>query len=176
MTKYKRLTTIPPIYRVLGRCRISESGCWEFQGYRNKVGYGSVSVGSRLDGTKTIDLVHRITYRHFLGPISDGLTVDHLCRNKSCCNPDHLEAVTLQENIRRGESPTIVLARKNVCRRGHSLLDPDNLLNTARGRRCKTCSRIANREATERRRASRYMAEGADVPIAMLFTALSGVE
>lgn len=98
---YPERTSVPPIYRVLARCRVAVSGCWEFQGYCNKAGYGSVSVGRRKNGTKNVELIHRISYRHFVGPISEGLTVDHLCRNKSCCNPDHLEAVTLKENILR---------------------------------------------------------------------------
>ena len=88
---------------------------------------------------------HRWAYQFCIGPIPAGLQVDHLCRNTLCVNPDHLEAVTRTENIRRGTSPTAANARKTHCPRGH-LLVPPNLVNLASGgRMCKTCKAAYSR-------------------------------
>ena len=79
--------------------------CWEWTGRLNASGYGVV----------TSVFVHRTLYELFSGPIPEGLQIDHLCRNKRCANPTHLEAVTRSENVRR--SPRIGPA---MCKRGHS--------------------------------------------------------
>lgn len=75
-------------------------GCWIWIGYVAPNGYGYINVGKGIPRR-----VHRVSYEHFVGPIPDGLTIDHLCANVLCVNPDHLEAVTLQENKRRGGKP-----------------------------------------------------------------------
>lgn len=87
----------PAIDRVLRRTRYV-AGCWEFQGTKY-LGYGVVGLGSRADGTV---LVHRLVFQELVGPLTPGLVLDHLCRNHACCNPLHLEEVTLAENTRRG--------------------------------------------------------------------------
>ncbi len=73
----------------------SPNGCWEWNGSRFKTGYGKM----RIDG-RTVS-VHRASYEAHVGPIPDGLQIDHLCRNRPCCNPAHLEPVTASENLRR---------------------------------------------------------------------------
>jgi len=85
----------PAIDRVLAKVRISDSGCWVFNGTRGARGYGTVTHQGRTTGS------HRVSYEHFIGTIPAGMQIDHLCRNTSCCNPDHLEAVTQAENLRR---------------------------------------------------------------------------
>lgn len=88
----------PAIDRVLNRIvQIPLAGCWLFTGALNEAGYGIVGNGPRGTG---VDRAHRITYRHFCGPIPDGLFVCHHCDVPSCCNPEHLFLGTNDENMR----------------------------------------------------------------------------
>lgn len=73
----------------------TEGDCWIWNGAPGKNGYGRISVDNQLR------YVHRVSYEHYVGPIPDGLTIDHLCRVRMCINPAHLEPVTLEENTRR---------------------------------------------------------------------------
>lgn len=81
---------------VVNHIELTPDGCWLYTGSRNKWGYGRVKV---FRSRQTV--CHRVTYEHFVGPIPDGLEIDHLCRRPACCNPDHLEAVTHSENMKR---------------------------------------------------------------------------
>ncbi len=85
----------PPIRRFDEGYTVDDSGCWVWQGSTNTNGYGKF----RVEG-KTV-YTHRFSYTRFKGPIPSGLTIDHLCRNRLCCNPDHLEVVSFVENQRR---------------------------------------------------------------------------
>jgi hypothetical protein len=117
------------------------SGCWLWSGAANNKGYGQfVWCKGRLK------LSHRAAYEHFVGPIPDGLVVDHLCRNTYCCNPQHLEPVTQHENWRRGEATWGHLVEnhrnsaKTHCPKGHEY-DSES-----RGKRiCLTCLREKNK-------------------------------
>lgn len=74
--------------------------CWEWIGRTNEKGYGLMQVKPSGCPHQTMT-AHRLSYQLLVGPIPDGLTLDHLCRNTSCVNPEHLEPVTLEENVRR---------------------------------------------------------------------------
>lgn len=81
--------------RFWSKVAIHEDGCWLWTGARNSRGYGQWAVNGLSRS------VHRVAYEALVGPIPDGLTIDHLCRNKLCVNPDHLEPVTIAENVAR---------------------------------------------------------------------------
>jgi hypothetical protein len=85
---------------------------------------------------------HRFAYQMLVGPIPEGLTLDHLCRNTGCCNPEHLEAVTHRDNVLRGVSFAAVNAVKTECPRGHPY-DSENtyIVPSTGGRLCRLCQR-----------------------------------
>jgi hypothetical protein len=124
----------------MARVEVGATGCWIWTGAKQTAGYGVVNVLNRQQR------VHRLMYEVTKGEIPDGLFLDHLCRTPACCNPDHLEPVTHDENIRRAVST-------EYCKRGHRL----DLLNTALhsrpnrpvSRQCKQC----NADGQRRRRA-----------------------
>jgi hypothetical protein len=124
----------PPIDRVLRRVVMGPDGCWVFTG-ATTLGYGRIS---RPQGATHSALAHRITYEYFVGPIPDGLELDHLCRVPLCCNPAHLQAVTSRENLLRGIHPNMVAARTGVCRNGHS----DWHVRADGRRECRECRRL----------------------------------
>lgn len=142
------------------RIEIDENGCWNFLGAKSEFGYGRVGVGSKLDGTRTHRLTHRVVYEALVGPIPEGLQVDHLCRNPACCNPEHLEPVTPQVNQLRGIGPSAINAAKTNCPAGHEYVD-GNLLggDPSNGRKCRACN--AKRKRDEYR--AKVAAEGREV-------------
>lgn len=125
---------------VFTKSAATRSGCWQWTGRLDIDGYGGISVrGAKL-------LAHRFSWIVFRGEIPAGLTLDHLCRNRACVNPDHLEPVDLRTNILRGTSLSAQRARQTKCQRGHAL---DG--GTPRRRKCKTCQSVNDHKRYVRR-------------------------
>ena len=126
------------MFRVL---RIPESTCWYWDAWVGEDGYGRIGVNGKLERA------HRVSYELFRGPIPTGLHLDHLCRERSCVNPYHLEPVTCQENVLR--SPIAIAAnhaRKTHCPSGHPYT-PENTYSMpgTKWRQCKICARERER-------------------------------
>jgi hypothetical protein len=122
--------------------------CWLWTGSRNPSGYGILRT-TRADGRWTTVGAHRVAYELMVDPIREGLEIDHLCRVRHCVNPAHLEAVSRQENMARGER-----ANRTHCKRGHPL-SGDNLYITGREtiqRQCRTCRRLLQQRYQERKK------------------------
>jgi hypothetical protein len=117
--------------------------CWEWRGAMFRNGYG------RFDrrGPRRICMAHRLVYEYVKGPIPEGLDLDHLCRNRRCVNPDHLEPVTRRVNLMRGETLIRANAKKTHCRNGHAFT-PENLSPEFPGRRVCLICRTANKKRT----------------------------
>lgn len=129
--------------------RSEPDGCWLWLAHRSPGGYGRFAV------TRTHRVqAHRFAYEQIVGPIPDGLTLDHLCRTRACVNPVHLEPVTNRENIIRGDTLPAANLAKTVCHRGHDFT-PENTRIVASGARdCRTCDREDHTRSywTKRRR------------------------
>lgn len=112
--------------------------CWNWTGAIIWNGYGQIKWGDK------VQYAHRVSYLMHIGEIEKGLTIDHLCRNRRCVNPIHLEAVTNKTNLLRGYGIAAQNARKTHCKLGHPLTGR-NLLLITHGRACRECqNRLAN--------------------------------
>lgn len=120
-------------------------GCWEWTAALTRAGYGVIGVGSKTDGSRRIVYAHRLAYELTIGPIPDGLSIDHLCRNTRCVRPDHLEAVPIGVNVLRGTGPSAVASRRTECQRGHPFDDENTVWRKSGKRMCRECNRMRNR-------------------------------
>ncbi len=114
--------------------------CWKWTGYRFWDGYGGLRSDLAVGGGRLIR-AHRLAYELLVGPIPDGMVIDHLCRNRWCVNPAHLEPVTVRENNLRGVSSAARLARRTHCDYGH-LFDEANTRwyqKPGKKRPCRVC-------------------------------------
>ena len=137
----KAKPTTPPFNRWIKLIRVSEirfhdgTPCWEWIGCKSKTtGYGQFKTDGRRGAKKSSP--HCFAWEYFYGAIPDGYEVDHLCRNRSCASPFHLEAITLQENRkRRGEAIT-------HCKQGHEFNKENTTFRKDGTRTCRACNRI----------------------------------
>lgn len=122
--------------RFFPKVQLQDNGCATWQATKNGVGYGVIWDAKQQKKV----YAHRWSYEYFIGPIPEGWEIDHLCRNRACVNPDHLEAVTHRENILRGTAPPAVNINKTHCPKGHALSGA-NLKRKPNGHReCRTCA------------------------------------
>lgn len=122
-----------------------ETGCWVWAACLSKDGYGSIARGL---GQGTAQ-AHRVSYELLVGSIPSGLCIDHLCRNRACVNPLHLEVVTLATNVLRGEGVAASHAQKTTCKNGHAF---DGTRRDGK-RRCLRCLAESQRRYRARKRA-----------------------
>lgn len=114
--------------------------CWTWTSWISTSGYGLITIKG-----KTVT-AHRWAYETLVRPIPEGLVIDHLCRNRLCVNPDHLEPVTNRENIMRGEGVAARRAQQTHCMRGHEFT-PENtyVYRDGRARKCRACERVGGK-------------------------------
>lgn len=129
---------------------IDKSGCWVWEKALDAAGYGRLKI---IGGG--IEYAHRISYRFYIGEIPIGTEIDHLCRNRSCCNPEHLEAVTHRENVLRSPISVAAMNRMKIhCKVGH-VFDIENTRIAKNGcRNCKICFR--KKDIESKKRCKRY--------------------
>jgi hypothetical protein len=143
--KYRKRTQ----QRVQANSTVTPTGCWVWTRAVDRDGYGIAGAPERSSA-------HRVAYLAFVGPIPDGLSLDHTCHtndnsclggaacmHRRCVNPGHLEAVTGEENTLRGLSAWAQNARKTHCHRGHEFT-PENTYQRSDGRACRACIRLAS--------------------------------
>lgn len=135
------------VERIQAQVQVDVNGCWVWLGSKDRAGYGQTMYLGK------VRRAHRVSYEVLVAPIPEGLVLDHLCRNRSCVNPAHLEPVTQRENLRRGDTLNAANVLKTHCPRGHPY-SGDNLYRdpTHGFRRCRACA--SEREANRERRSA----------------------
>lgn len=139
---WARVETAGPVLR-------SDLGaCWTWTGGLSSTGYGDYWVSVRVVPA------HRFAYESAVGPIPEGLHIDHLCRNPPCVRPSHLEPVTPGENFRRGIAPNAVNSLAGQCIKGHPRTSANMVLDVYGRKRCRPCANEARAESRQRKRAA----------------------
>lgn len=136
------LTAAPELRRFWSKVAVAgEDECWPWTAGRISTGYGAFRPT-----TNRIVLAHRYAYSLAKGEIPKGLVIDHLCRVRSCVNPRHLEAVTNEENLRRGSGYALQNGMRNHCVNGHEYTESNTYVDPQGGVRCRECARERDRQ------------------------------
>jgi hypothetical protein len=146
----------PRIASFMRRVSVIGDGCWLWRGPVDpRFGYARTTLHGLRMG------VHEAAHRMFIGDIDEGLELDHLCRVRHCCNPQHLEAVTREENMRRMRHPwpTEPTSFKTRCVNGHEYTDDNTYVRRDGDKYCRTCARIGNAVRRENRRAAKSVVD-----------------
>lgn len=142
---------IPAHFRILRRVSLVPgplaTDCWRCSLGLVRSGYSALRIGG------VHHMSHRVIYEYLVGPIPDGLELDHLCRVRNCVYPQHLEPVTELENFLRGEARGAIALRTGLCIRGHSLDGDAYVLKNSDGSTKRRQCRVCARESLRRRRA-----------------------
>jgi hypothetical protein len=133
--------------RFMAKVEITD-GCWNWTAGKKPNGYGQFGLSKERRSTYP----HRIAYEHFVGTIPDGTEIDHLCFNRLCVNPAHLQTVTHAENCLRGEGLAAVNTRKTHCPQGHAYAE-HGVHQVDGSRRCRPCHAAKQRRYKQRLRA-----------------------
>lgn len=144
--------TTPVIDRFQTKYIVTDAGCWRWTDRLNEDGYGRLLISRRTA------YAHRIAYELYIGPIPIGLTIDHLCRNRACVNPGHLETVTNAENHARIPAHLRRRLPKTHCKRGHLFNEANTYHFITDGhpaRQCRACKAQLAREKRRHRSAAR---------------------
>lgn len=136
---------------IKAHCIVDDQGCWLWTGSVNYDGYAQIHVPGLNIGSRG----HRITYFLTNHQLPKDMQVDHLCRNRRCVSPEHLELVTGAENVRRSDSITNVLASRTSCINGHELTETNTYYRRDGTRNCRECKRIRDRVRKARVRLER---------------------
>ncbi|UIR16696.1 HNH endonuclease [Streptomyces spinosirectus] len=146
------MTAVQLPQRFLAKTKPEDRGytspCLIWSGYLMPNGYGQFRWAGRTQ------LAHRVAYEIQIGPIPDGFSLDHLCRNRACVNVEHLEGVTQRENLLRGETVTAAHAAATHCPQGHEYT-PENTTVSGGIRYCRSCNQQRMRIRNERNRKAR---------------------
>ena len=135
--------------RMWDHVRTEKGGCWLWEGYVDKDGYGRMV--SREHSVVVSGYVHRMAWEQYRGAIPKGMQIDHLCKIKNCVNPEHLEVTSPQVNNLRSNSMAAKYARRDACKHGHPLTGA-NVRKVGNTRVCQTCNRqrVAEHRARHR--------------------------
>lgn len=137
--------SLPVLERIIQRTDRTTSDCWLWTRSLDRYGYAEIKVQGRHH------LAHRLSYEVLVGPIPEGLVIDHLCRKRHCVNPAHMEPVTPLENTLRGSAPSVINASKTHCPQGHPFDGANTIIRPSGGRRCRACHNAStNRKVRNR--------------------------
>lgn len=164
MTTVNATTSYRPIdrSRFTSNVVVDANGCWIWQRKLDNDGYGRIAASR--NGKPTAALAHRAAYETFVGVIPQGLELDHLCRVRSCVNPEHLEPVTHVENTRRADRGAgQYQAAKTHCPQGHPYDEANTYRPKPNLRQCRTCMRKASAAWKARTAAQKLTNQHAEV-------------
>ena len=145
MQMKRRFNTIERFVRKID-FHSSPIGCWIWKGSLGGRTQITTSYGRLYLNDKNV-MAHRFSFEFFnKKPIPDGFHIDHLCCNPKCVNPNHLELVTLRENMLRAKNPLSIQASKMFCKRNHPLFGDNVYISKSNTRKCKTCTKLRTQQ------------------------------
>jgi hypothetical protein len=145
-------TIIPD--RILTKIKVNvDTDCWEWIASLNWDGYAKTSMGYRFDNSRHNVILSRYFYEEYVAKIPKNFEIDHLCKNRKCVNPQHLEAVTHYENIQRADYKIYhTLNKKTHCKRGHEFDKINTRINKKGTRDCRACHRLYAKKQRQKRK------------------------